>query len=251
MKNYLVFRMYGPLASWGSVAVGEVRPSFSHPSKSAILGLVAAAMGYRRDEEEKHLELAKSFQFAVKVWNRGVLLRDYHTVQVPPQGKQPFATRKEQLRTKLDLKTILSSRDYYQDALYDVCLTNLSDTVSLEEIATSLQQPKFPLYLGRKSCVLAAPLFPESIAAETLFLAFEKYESKQQTRFAEKGVTYFYQTQKLQGKFVEYFWEGESEKQSQKILSRRDGVLSRSRWQFSERKEFYRSETQEVADVFK
>jgi CRISPR system Cascade subunit CasD len=38
MRDYLLFRLYGPLAAWGDIAVGEYRPSFAHPSKSAIIG---------------------------------------------------------------------------------------------------------------------------------------------------------------------------------------------------------------------
>ena len=58
MHEYLLFRLYGSMASWGDIAVGEFRPTFDHPSKSAVMGLIAAAMGIRRDEEERQRELA-------------------------------------------------------------------------------------------------------------------------------------------------------------------------------------------------
>jgi len=83
MKNYLLFRLYGPLVSWGDIAVGVNRPSYDHPSKSAIMGLIAAALGIRRDEEEKHRELSELYNFAVAVYSSGTFLRDYHTVQIP------------------------------------------------------------------------------------------------------------------------------------------------------------------------
>src|SRR6266699_2816470 len=77
-QEYLVFRLYGPMCSWGDIAVGEVRPSTMHPSKSAILGLVAAALGLKRpdtvrDENERttlevaHSTLAHGYGFAVRV----------------------------------------------------------------------------------------------------------------------------------------------------------------------------------------
>ena len=53
MREYLMFRLYGPMASWGDIAVGEYRPSFAHPSKSAVMGMLAAAVGLRREEEDK------------------------------------------------------------------------------------------------------------------------------------------------------------------------------------------------------
>ena len=42
--DYLLFRLYGPMASWGEIAVGETRHSAAYPGKSAIIGLLAAAM---------------------------------------------------------------------------------------------------------------------------------------------------------------------------------------------------------------
>jgi CRISPR system Cascade subunit CasD len=50
MMEYLLFRLYGPLASWGEIAVGESRHTATYPGKSALLGLLAAALGIRRDD---------------------------------------------------------------------------------------------------------------------------------------------------------------------------------------------------------
>ena len=61
MQEFLIFRLYGSMASWGDIAVGEFRPTFDHPSKSAVIGLIAAAMGIRRDEEERQRELAAGY----------------------------------------------------------------------------------------------------------------------------------------------------------------------------------------------
>ena len=51
--EYLLFRLYGPLASWGEIAVGESRHTAAYPGKAALIGLLAAALGIRRDEEER------------------------------------------------------------------------------------------------------------------------------------------------------------------------------------------------------
>ncbi|PAP57596.1 type I-E CRISPR-associated protein Cas5/CasD, partial [Salmonella enterica subsp. enterica serovar Braenderup] len=53
MSQYLVFQLHGPMASWGVDAPGEVRHSQAQPSRSALLGLLAAALGIRRDEEAR------------------------------------------------------------------------------------------------------------------------------------------------------------------------------------------------------
>ena len=123
MRDYLVFRLYGPMAAWGEIAVGEHRPSFAHPSKSAIIGLLAAALGIRRDEEDRQKSLADSFLYAVRTDAIGSLLRDYHTTE-SPRG-QSFTTRRREMLAVQEQKrsgkkfegTILSTRDYRCDAV--------------------------------------------------------------------------------------------------------------------------------------
>ncbi|MCV6614557.1 MAG: CRISPR-associated protein Cas5, partial [Cellvibrionaceae bacterium] len=50
--DYLVFRLYGAMASWGQPAVGETRHSGTYPSKSAVTGLLGAALGIKRSQEQ-------------------------------------------------------------------------------------------------------------------------------------------------------------------------------------------------------
>lgn len=45
MSQYLIFQLHGPMASWGVDAPGEVRHTHELPSRSALLGLLAAGVG--------------------------------------------------------------------------------------------------------------------------------------------------------------------------------------------------------------
>ena len=45
MSDFLVFQLYGPLCSWGGVAVGQERPTETHPTKSAIVGIIGMMKG--------------------------------------------------------------------------------------------------------------------------------------------------------------------------------------------------------------
>ncbi|MGH8674002.1 MAG: type I-E CRISPR-associated protein Cas5/CasD, partial [Burkholderiales bacterium] len=72
--DILVFRLYAPLASWGDVAVGEYRPSHAYPGRSALLGLIAAALGVDRGDEQRHRQLDDELAFAVAVFAEGSLL---------------------------------------------------------------------------------------------------------------------------------------------------------------------------------
>lgn len=230
-REYLLFRLYGPLASWGDIAVGEVRPSFERPSKSAVLGLAAAALGLRRDDEEGQCRLAEDYGYAVEVQSVGQPLRDYHTVQRPPQRKgADYASRRQELQAvpKEDLATTLSYRDYWQDACYVVCLWARNDAPvhALTEIASALQRPHFVLYLGRKSCPPALPLQPQIVMATSAGAALD-------------GATF------NNANFPPNVGGGERVRYSDEILGdsamklvRRDQPSSRRRWQFAERTEY-------------
>jgi CRISPR system Cascade subunit CasD len=230
MRDYLLFRLYGPLSAWGDIAVGEYRPSFAHPSKSAVIGLLAAALGIRRDEEERHNALSESCSFAVAVDSMGVLLRDYHTTQVPSHktGLTHY-TRRSELAAE-DLNTILSSRDYRCDAVYTVAITVKDGSpYTARQMADALARPVFTLYLGRKSCPLAMPLNPKVIHAATLRDALEAVPPNDElSDIVTKGV-------------LAVYWEDDTDigLERQHVITRRDELRSRKRWQFSERHENY------------
>jgi len=54
MTAFLLASLYAPMASWGEITVGERRTSWDRPSRSAILGLVAAALGIEREDQDGH-----------------------------------------------------------------------------------------------------------------------------------------------------------------------------------------------------
>ncbi len=228
MRDYLIFRLYGSLAAWGDIAVGEYRPSFAHPSKSAIIGLLAAALGVRRDESERQKDLSESFLFSVKVDSMGTLLRDYHTAQVPSAKRGvTFRTRGHELANN-KLNTILSSRDYRCDSAYTVAVCMVDGgSHTAHELAAALQKPVFTLYLGRKSCPLAMPLQPQVVSAATLREAFTSVSfGNELSDIIDAGPATVY-------------WESgiESGLERQHVITRRDAPWSRKRWQFGERLE--------------
>jgi CRISPR system Cascade subunit CasD len=177
----LVFQLHAPLSSWGEAAVGEYRPSAEYPSQSAIHGLLGAALGIDRADDTAQAALHTGYRLAVGALSQGRLLRDYHTAQVPGRAdlkKRPHATRRDELALpKTDLNTILSSRDYRQEAAALVAVQMIGNApYSLTQLAGALKMPKFVLYLGRKSCPLAVPLHPCVLNAETINRAFTDYQ---------------------------------------------------------------------------
>lgn len=176
----LVFQLQAPLSSWGDTAVGEYRPSHDYPGISALIGLLGAALGLRREDESAHAALRDCYGYAVGVQSTGKLLRDYHTAQVPSQTglkKRPHASRRDELAIpRHDLNTILSTRDYRQDAGFLVAMHARGDSpYSLEALGDALRKPRFVLYLGRKACPPGVPLNPQIMDVDTADQAFEHY----------------------------------------------------------------------------
>lgn len=177
---FLVFQLQAALASWGDVAVGEFRGGRDQPGASALIGLLGAALGVRRDDEAAHAALRDGYRFAVGVVSPGQLLRDYHTAQVPGRTSlkgRPHHTRRDELALpKHELNTILSTRDYRQNAAWAVAVQALpSAPHSLQALASALREPRFVLYLGRKCCPPAAPLAPQLSAADSAHAAISAY----------------------------------------------------------------------------
>jgi CRISPR system Cascade subunit CasD len=250
--DYLLFRLYGPMASWGEIAVGESRHTANYPSKSAIIGLMAAALGIGRDEHERQAAMQEGYQVAVEVCSPGTLLPDFHTAQVPDSvGKFIYRTRRDELLLgKERLGTILSSREYRTDALALVAVKALPDAPhDLNTIKDHLLKPKFHLYLGRKSCPLAAPMNP-MIAGEknNFFDAFKAYKHKgllpfnsDEDRLSKRDAYWL-----GLGNERHYYWEGGADDftdvldlNRMQTRVRHDQPLSRQRWQFSPRQEHY------------
>jgi len=234
--DFLLFRLYAPLASWGDVAVGEFRPSFGYPGRSALLGLIGAALGIDRRDEESHRRLDDGLGFAVAVYSEGTLLRDYHTAQVPGAvelKKRPHRTRTDELAVpRHDLNTILSTRDYRQDALSVVgtWLRAASTGVDLDELHGALDRPRFTLYLGRKACPPALPLSPQVVEAADFRTALSHARFPAIEDAAALN---------LPSKPLRVAWEdGPSVGWPQSFsVPRKDAPLSRRRWQFGDRAE--------------
>ena len=163
MAQFLTFALVAPIASFGAIAVGERRPTWDRPARSAVLGLIGACLGIEREDDAGQAALAADYGLALLCHAPGRLLADYHTAQVPPtKAKRRFATRAEELAAP-DLATILSRRDYRIGAwhLAAVWARGPSPRWELEKLADAMEKPGFVPYLGRKSCPLGLPLAPK------------------------------------------------------------------------------------------
>ena len=189
MTDFLLLTLYAPLASWGDIAVGEVRDSWESPSRSAVLGLVAASLGIDREDQSAHDGLDASLGVAVCLDVPGVSTVDYHTVQTATAlwvKKHKPRTRRELLEAD-DLPTILSRRTLRLDTLARGAIWQRPGASrTLAELCLALKQPAFTLYAGRKANVLGLPVAPRVVTAPTVVSAFLADPAVNATKLLER-----------------------------------------------------------------
>ncbi|AMC00074.1 type I-E CRISPR-associated protein Cas5/CasD [Aerococcus urinaehominis] len=138
MKTILL-KFAGPLQSWGTRSNFETRHTDCYPSKSGVIGLIAASMGLKRDSSD--IKALNDIDFAVRIDQPGNLIRDYHTA------------KKYKKTGDLD-RTYVTNRYYLEDAVFVVAISQTEDLV--DKILTALKQPYYQAYMGRRALPLPA-----------------------------------------------------------------------------------------------
>ena len=134
----LLLRLAGPLQAWGVKSRFTVRATELAPSKSGILGMLAAATGRRRTDP---IEDLLTLRFGVRKDQPGTVVRDFHTAHRLDGSSMP-----------------LSERYYLSDAVFLAGIEG--ENAVIERLDHAVRHPSFPLYLGRRSC---PPSFPVSL----------------------------------------------------------------------------------------
>lgn len=160
--KHLALRLEGPLQSWGFDSQYNRRNTGLMPSKSALAGMCCAALGFGRgsDEEESFLAdfadvrltaiaipraVERSFTGTVRRLHLSVRrLQDWHTVQ---DTKKADGGMKD---------CHITHRQYLTDASFGVLIEG--NALLLKQIAAALADPKWGIWLGRKTCVPSAPV---------------------------------------------------------------------------------------------
>ncbi|MFF3275890.1 type I-E CRISPR-associated protein Cas5/CasD [Streptomyces chrestomyceticus] len=157
----LLLRLAGPLSAYGTHAAFTHRDTAPHPTRSALIGLFAAAAG-----RPQHRALAPhhdlpghptyhDLAFTLRADAPGTLHTDYHKTG----GGHP---RHRQLRTSQGTlrpphkSALPTHRLYLLDAAFTVAVTGPAPL--LDHIATTLEQPHWGPYLGRRCCLPDEPL---------------------------------------------------------------------------------------------
>lgn len=145
MNSAFILHLRGPLQSYDDRGFGPIREAGAFPSRSAVIGLVAAAQGLpRNDDRLVHLHDALLVHAATV--RPGAVRTDFHTVDAGGKNKT------------------VTYRDYHHDAHFVVLVEarTPSDADLLEAAQSALRSPYYVAYLGRRACPPSRPLWPEA-----------------------------------------------------------------------------------------
>ncbi|WP_204018301.1 type I-E CRISPR-associated protein Cas5/CasD, partial [Sphaerimonospora thailandensis] len=153
--SVLLMQLAGPLQSWGASSRFARRSTEPTPTKSGVIGLLAAALGRQRSD---NLDDLAALRFGVRVDQRGTLLRDFHTAHRFVSGNA----------------MPVSERFYLADAVFIAAVEGEKELI--EGLLQALRNPTFLPYLGRRSCPPARPVDLGVRHGQTLRQALEREE---------------------------------------------------------------------------
>jgi len=141
----MLIQLVGPMQAWGFRSRFDNRDTGLEPTRSGIIGLLCAALGWEREADLSPFE---SLKIGVRVEKPGRVALDYHTAQ-------------NIWRDGVGASTVVSSRYYLADARFLAGLQS-DDAAWLERLEDALRNPAWPLFLGRKSFVPGLPVHLEA-----------------------------------------------------------------------------------------
>ncbi|ABM03388.1 CRISPR-associated protein, Cas5e family [Psychromonas ingrahamii 37] len=134
------------MSAYGLQTFDVHRRANHFPTRSAIMGILGAAMGITRENFNELYALSEQLKIAVQVNLSGEKMVDYHTVQHfrSPQGKIQKGVKP-------------TYREYWCDSEHTFAISAAEHVI--EKLVNSVKFPEFTLFQGRKSCPLTRPLF--------------------------------------------------------------------------------------------
>ena len=175
-SNFLLLKLCGVMQSYGSSQKWYYRLTNQEPTKSAVVGMLCAALG--RDRSEPVSDLS-SLPMHVRVDKEGGLMRDLQTagggsfLGFGKNDKLPYRPITSEGKSKSGGNAIPYNKDYLCDAKFLVAI-KCKNEAQAKELSESLKAPKNQISLGRKSCVPSEPIFYKIVESESPDEIFEK-----------------------------------------------------------------------------
>lgn len=183
--RWLILRLEAPLVSFGGVAIDHIGVTYDFPAASMLTGMIANALGWDRTDWRKHQALQDHLVFASRIDREdpSSRLTDIQNVRMSADDQGWTTGIRPETRGSGE-KTYDSpyrrERDYFADAAVTIALRiaagnseayDLEPSPSLDSLAAVLMRPKRPIFLGRKTCLPAAPILLRDESAPTAYEA--------------------------------------------------------------------------------
>ncbi len=156
-----ILHLQGAMMSYGDTGFGQLRDAGAFPSRSAVLGILAAALGIDRGGE-RLLELHRELRVHVATVQPGTISVDYHTVK--PAGYEDHAVGLFR-QTPAGINSVQTYREYHNDAHF-VSLVEGGDVSLVDECRHALADPVYTAFLGRRGCPPSTPLRAEDASSD-------------------------------------------------------------------------------------
>lgn len=175
---WLHLRLAAPLMAFGGVAIDHVGPTREFPSASALTGLLANALGWRREEGARHQALQDRLIFgALSVLPAGrslpLIVTDTQNAKLEKSDRGWTTSGAPEGRAGATYDSPhRRRRDYLADHETRVVLRLAAgDGPTLDDVAYALDRPARPLFIGRKPCLPTAPLLAGHAEGATAYAA--------------------------------------------------------------------------------
>lgn len=164
MPRHLLLRLEAPLLAFGGETIDNYGVIRDFPALSMITGLLANALGWRREEDQRHNELQNRLLMGARIERMGDRLTDFQTAQLGAKdtGWTTFGeVESRQGGAGSYNSPHLRYRDYHADPaiLVALRLEPAEDKPTLDDLAEALDHPARPLFIGRKPCIPTGRIF--------------------------------------------------------------------------------------------
>lgn len=175
----LMLRFDAPLISFGAPMIDHNGTVQRMPALSMLTGLFANALGYRHANSGVLTQLQDRLRFAARTDRAGATLVDYQIVDLGAPWMDSKAngwtTRGHVMHRGGGSSDGLHIRyrHFRADSVHTIAtmLEPAGSSPTIDDLAAALQAPARPLFLGRKTCLPASPLFLRVTEARDLLTA--------------------------------------------------------------------------------
>lgn len=171
-------RLEAPLMSFGGPQVDSIGPTMDFPGTSLLCGLFANALGWHHRDADRTQRLQDRLRVAARADLPGQTLTDYQTADLGQAFliDTGWTTRHERedrvSGASSRTGTHIRLRDYLVDSIYTVAISLVGEEQpDINALAAALRSPARPLFIGRKTCIPAAPMFLDRVRAASLHQA--------------------------------------------------------------------------------